>query len=101
MSDYYILEEHDAKPVDLITWSKWFKGCDRHLADQKIGDSRISTVFLGIDHAFDGGSPVLFETMVFGGPQDGYIQRYSTWDAAMSGHNTIVKCIEGECHSDH
>jgi hypothetical protein len=48
-------------------------------------------VFLGIDHNFFGdGPPILFETMVFGGPMDQDQRRYSTWDEAEFGHAAIV-----------
>lgn len=69
---HYILDEKGA-PVaepDLMTWALWFEKADRHVGNETIGDSKISTVFLGLDHAFGGGVPVLWETMVFGGKLD-------------------------------
>ena len=48
MRDYYILEGKKTVPVDLMTWAKWFEATkDRHVADEKIGDVRVSTVFFG------------------------------------------------------
>jgi hypothetical protein len=38
----------------------------RQLADDTLGRYRVSTVFLGIDYAFLGGPPILWETMIFG-----------------------------------
>ena len=33
---------------NLMTWAKWFEATkDRHVADEKIGDVRVSTVFFG------------------------------------------------------
>ncbi|KKN76361.1 hypothetical protein LCGC14_0370470 [marine sediment metagenome] len=29
---------------------------------------------------------LVFETMIFGGEDDGYQDRYSTWDEAVKGH---------------
>ena len=52
---------------DLGQWGRWF-GNERekwHLVDEVEG-IRISTVFLGIDHSFGKGEPVLWETMAFG-----------------------------------
>lgn len=87
MSDNYILEGHTpVKERDLIKWAKWYESADRQVARTK----RVSTVFLGIDHAFRGGKPVLFETMVFGGPLDGEQERYCTWDEAVDGHHLMV-----------
>ena len=48
---------------------------------------RVSTKFLlGINHCWvTGEEPILFETMVFGGPWDHKQWRYSTWDQAELG----------------
>ncbi|MCC9712058.1 hypothetical protein E4N62_46755 [Streptomyces sp. MNU76] len=50
--------------------------------------ARISTVWRGIDIPSFG--PQLFETMVFGGPEDQRQQRYDTEDEARAGHDSIV-----------
>jgi hypothetical protein len=68
------------------------------LFSTEIGQSRISTVFLSMDHSLAGligdGSPVLFETMVFGGEYDDYQERYHTYDEAEEGHNRIVEMVD-------
>jgi hypothetical protein len=68
------------------------------LFSTEIGQSRISTVFLSMDHGLAGligdGTPVLFETMVFGGEHDEYQERYHTYDEAEEGHNRIVEMID-------
>lgn len=70
MSNKYMLDE-TGKPVlvtDIFVWAKWFETAERQVAKEQVGDSTISTVFLGLDHNFSGrGAPVLWETMVFGG----------------------------------
>ena len=90
---YYILK--DKKPIqikDLLLWAKWFEKADRHVKDEKIGDVRISTVFLGIDDNYGlNGPPILFETMIFGGPLDGEMWQYETWDDALKGHKRVVR----------
>ena len=61
-----------------------------------INNETVSTVFLAIDHNFGYSSnpkPILFETMIFGGPRDQYQERYNTWDEALEGHNRIVNEI--------
>jgi hypothetical protein len=50
----------------------------------------ISTVWLGINHNWHDGPPIIFETMVFGGPNDGECFRYSTEKEAREGHAQIV-----------
>lgn len=89
----YILK--DKTPIvetDILTWAKWFKTASRHVKQENIGDVSVSTVFLGLDHNFcETGEPILFETMIFGGEHDGYCDRYSTWEEAEKGHDTVVK----------
>ena len=53
----------------------------------------VSTVFLGIDHQHDDGPPHLFETLVFGGPMDDAMERYSTWADAEAGHVAMVERV--------
>jgi hypothetical protein len=47
---------------------------------------QVSTVFLGLDHQHGIGPPVLWETMVFGGPLEGDCERYTSRAAALAGH---------------
>jgi len=75
---YYILNAAgEPVPADLRTWARWVEVNDYHLADENIGGVRVSTIFLGFDphvvpHLLspESASPVLWETMVFGGPLD-------------------------------
>jgi hypothetical protein len=81
-------------PVDdLLEWGRWFQTADRHVARTDLPGCEVSTVFLGLDHSWGGGPPVLFETMVFGGPFDQAQERYSTWAEAEAGHaRWVEKC---------
>ncbi|WP_136244745.1 hypothetical protein [Mycobacterium intracellulare] len=49
----------------------------------------VSTVWLGMNHAFDGGLAI-FETMIFGGDWNEYQMRYATEAEALSGHRRTV-----------
>lgn len=77
MSDKYVLNSA-GEPVmepDLMAWANWYETAKRHISDELFaiegqGDIRVSTVFLGMDHSWSGGPPVLWETMVFGGKLD-------------------------------
>ena len=100
MSDeFYILR--DRKPVK-ATWeeyAEWAKaGFDatKRIAVDTVGDVRVSTVFLMIDHSWDGGQPILFETMTFGGDWDEYQWRYRSYDDALAGHAAIVAAIQSK-----
>lgn len=66
-----------------IDFTKIAKGCD------------VSTVFLGIDHNFGDGEPVLFETLVSGeGKIDGWMWRYRTIEEAKAGHQKVVDAVK-------
>ena len=91
-SRHYILEGREIKPVDLMTWARWLDvdPLRGRIKRDVIGDVTISTVFLGLDHRWGDGPPVLFETMVFGGSLDEAMERYSTYDEAETGHDLMV-----------
>ena len=93
MAAKFILK--DRTPVvchDLMEWANWFETADRNVAKTDVGHHRVSTVFLGIDHQFGHGEPLLFETMVFtAGDDGGDMKRYSTWEDAEDGHWETVK----------
>ena len=89
----------DRVPVvchDLLEWVHWFENfSNRQVQLTNVGDIRISTVFLSIDHNFSKmGPPLLFESMVFGGALDEAQERYATWDEATAGHERLVKQVK-------
>lgn len=89
---YYILDK-DRQPVhveDVLEWAQWFETAKRSVSLDKIGDVRISTVFLGLNHRFGPGPPLVFETMIFGGKHDGYTVRCSSWEEAEWQHAEAV-----------
>jgi hypothetical protein len=93
-SGYWILDENNTpQRVDARTWSEWFGVVsNRTVAYTQITSSVfVSTVFIGLDHQFGKGPPLLFETMIFH-DDDGREQwRYSTWEDAKINHDAIVK----------
>jgi hypothetical protein len=96
MDDNWILVEREPRKVGWDEWLEWSRqGFDetRRVAKTTVGEVDISTVFLTVDHAWGGGPPILFETMVFGGPLNEYQWRYSTWDEAVAGHERIVNAV--------
>lgn len=100
---HYILDEYgDPVPeYDVIKWAMWFEqaGKDRVVAYTPIdGNEVVSTVFLGLDHSFSGGPPILYETMVFENDVqkddfDHNQRRYHTREEAIEGHNEIVRLL--------
>jgi hypothetical protein len=91
MSDKYTLMGKTPVPAtDLIEWARWLETADRTVRQDQIGEVKVSTVFLGLDHNWSDGPPILFETMVFGGEHDGECERYSTWEEAEAGHVAVL-----------
>lgn len=85
-------------------WRSWWR-----IGDTEVGifsrTARISTVFLGLDHRYDRydghGPPLVFETMIFGGPLDEEQARYATMDEAKEGHKqhcraTFISLVFGK-----
>ncbi|HEG43639.1 MAG TPA: hypothetical protein ENH94_06285 [Phycisphaerales bacterium] len=94
VTDKYILDGHKPVPCfNLMKFARWFENANRHVAKTKIDDITISTVFLGLNHGFGKGPPLLFETMIFGGRFDEDMWRYSTWDEAEKGHQKAVEKV--------
>ena len=91
---YYILEGKEPKEVDPYQWAIQFDTSNRHVAQDEIADGvKVSTVFLGLDHQYGDGPPLLFETLVFEGTLDGEMMRYSTWEEAEIGHKEMVERV--------
>lgn len=57
----------------------------------KIGERRVSTVFLGVDMNLGAEPPLFFETIVFGERGPELTIRYPTWESAAAGHDRLVK----------
>lgn len=97
MSGHYI--EVNGVPElcgDLMRWAREFDRANRAVAFTKVGESEVSTVFLGLDHRFGDGPPLLYETMIFGGAHDDYQTRYSTRPEAQAGHAAVCAWLRGE-----
>jgi hypothetical protein len=94
---FYALDEenHLVELEDCIEWGRWFEDANRIVGYTQItSEVSVSTVFLGVDHRFPGmppGPPIVFETLVFGGPLDGDGNRYTSWDDAETGHKAFVR----------
>lgn len=116
MKGQYILDENGTptEAPDLMTWGQWMQTADRTVAKTEINGVKISTVFLGLDHAWDGQPPLLWETMVFGGPLNEEQERcggsreqaeamHAAMCARVSSENAIVVApatLEPESTSD-
>jgi hypothetical protein len=107
---YAILtRQKEVKPIaDLHEWARWKEAYrDEWILRQEFldgeeveredrGDAKprktwVSTVFLGLNHSFDDGKPLWFETMIFNGPLDGYQTRAETYKEALLQHEEALR----------
>lgn len=96
--------DRQGQPIDLITWAGLFE--DRvyaQVAFDQVGPFRVSTVWLGLNHNYSGGVPLIFETMIFDTriqvpsihpgetyDEDVAMWRYPSEVAALAGHDQAV-----------
>jgi hypothetical protein len=82
---------------DFYAWVRWFEdsGAERQLHRARPAQGvTVSTVFTGFDLAFQNqGPPLLWETRIFGGPYDCYVEAATTREEATRTHDRIVKAI--------
>lgn len=93
---WYTLDK-DNKPIKstIIKCGEWMENNPgvKSVKQEYIGDIFVSTVFLGLDHAWNSDIPVLWETMIFGGEHDQYQERYTSYEDAVKGHQTALNLI--------
>lgn len=91
MINYY---NRKGEVIDMMEWGKLLENKGYKIVKQKtLSDGkRVSTIWLGLDHSFDGGKPLIFETMLLSkGDDNGDMERYSTEEEAIKGHKKMVK----------
>lgn len=68
---------------------------NKRVALDNIDGVEVSTVWLGFNHQYGDGPPLIFETMIFGcsGDLDGYQERYSTLEQAQQGHKKATRLV--------
>jgi len=98
----FILDGHQPVPCESEQdWQTWMKSPARRVADTRIDDVEVSTVFLGVEHnPNEAGQATLFETVVRVRDESRYLDRYPTWDEAMAGHERIVGRIRTTMQQD-
>ena len=93
----------DGIPTDMTEWSRDY--ANKRVARTKIADAAdpsrevdVSTVYLGIDHSFGAGPPLIFESMAFAkhDPEEERCERYSTEQEAREGHTRMVVEVSAE-----
>lgn len=99
---HYILDEN-GEPTpepDVRKFSIWFSNFDNRILQRtitKTGET-VSTVFLGFDHAWGGGPPILWETMIY--DKDGRFRenqwRFASRESALRHHYLVVDAINSK-----
>ena len=99
--DYkYEIEYYDRKGlrITLEEFSKLCKDLDyKRVKQEHVGNYWISTVWLGMNHTWGSGAPLIFETMVFEGDniaEETDMERYTTEEEALAGHELFVQKFE-------
>src|SRR5258705_6138330 len=92
---YELDDDGTTRPLPEGTYPTRFSMDDKRVAETTVGELWVSTVFLGLDHSYLDGPPILFETMVFpskskGDFGDNLCWRYPTKVAAAAGHAFLV-----------
>jgi hypothetical protein len=93
------LYDRMGRPLSMDLWAATYDENHRVAQDVLPNGYWVSTVWLGIDHAFGGGPPLIFETMVFACDSGGHVtnwgecdsDRYATEEAAVDGHRRMVE----------
>jgi hypothetical protein len=87
MSRYY---DRGGNPISQEEWVRLLQTgpfeASRRVALTSTPSGPVSTVWLGLDHSFGDGPPLIFETL---GPDDD-MERYSTLEEAEEGHRRFV-----------
>jgi len=97
--------------TDFEAWAEWREDHHDDLQLERTvfqhpthGRIAVVTVFTGRDHRLTGttGAPVLWETLVFGGPPSaqGERDRYDSRQAARDGHQAICQTVAARCAED-
>jgi hypothetical protein len=90
--------DFDGDPIEYHEWIRlFFDGPGRQVANDYIGEGDdavgISTVWMGLDYAFGHSTPLIYETMIFGGEHDHACWRTPNRHAALAAHDQAVALV--------
>lgn len=95
----HLYYDFDGMPISQKRWVELFEQSEARIVQQTdfTDGSKVSTVWLGLDHRFlSDGPPLIYETMIFSNhpDHDGRMMRWSTWVEAEAGHWLAVASLE-------
>ena len=95
MDQYILVGKEPQLEPDRFAWARWYEAGNRVVARTMTnGGVEVSTVFLGLNHAWGDGPPLLFETALFTEAGSDVVDRYSTWAEAEVGHMEQVETLD-------
>lgn len=99
MSDWY---DRQGQPISMEESNRLLGDYDYKILEKTtVGEADISTVWLGLNYQWlPDRPPLIFETMIFGGPLDMKQWRYSTEDQALAGHTEAVRLAKAVMMKD-
>jgi hypothetical protein len=87
--------DKEGNPIaDTLDWAMLFEDREYRIVKQEIlwWGGWLSTVWLGLDHAWGGERPLIFESMLFFGRRNDLdCRRYSTLEEAHQGHRLMKR----------
>ena len=90
--------DKQGQAIDMKAWARLMEGAEyKRVALTKLPNGTdVSTVWLGLNHSYGEGRPLIFETMTFGDEETQEQQRYSTEAEALAGHEAMVARLTKE-----
>jgi hypothetical protein len=90
------------RPISTKQWAELMRDpAMKRVCSDMVEGLAVSTVWLGLNHAFGRGAPLIFETMIFDHTDgakrpwaDLWMTRYSTMDEAIAGHRYVVAALK-------
>ena len=105
MSDRPFYYDRQGNPLTMEQWVTLFDTQQqredyRRVGSTQVGQVWVSTVWLGLNHSYGSGPPLIFETMAFGPHSwaELFVDRYSTEAEALAGHEKIVAEVRRRHH---
>lgn len=82
------------QPINAAEWAPLLNDAEYRLVEytELPAGGWVSTVWLGLDHNWGDGPPLIFESLDF--PARDHLRRYSTIEEARAGHREVVALSE-------
>lgn len=92
---YFILDENDnvVEVDDPNEWARWHRSNHISVGNSCIGDSLITTNFVGRAEWTKSGPPLLFHTIITGGDHHGYKKSCATMAEAIEQHRKTIMIV--------